>query len=127
MQEILIKVEWFTAELILTVQESVKIKSLEAPPLEGRPYGAAIAEALKHALEIAHRLGFKTVNLDGHIGYAENMVKVRNTLLYLGILMLFRKAMAGSILRLAEKYMTVKFSGVAQLMIEVLFLRLYLS
>ena len=44
---------------------------MEAPPLEGRPYGAEVAEALKHALETAQKLGFKTVNLDGYIGYAE--------------------------------------------------------
>lgn len=71
MQEILTKVEGFTDELILAVQESVKIRSLEAPPLESMPYGAEVAEDLKHALETTHQLGFKTVNLDGHIGYAE--------------------------------------------------------
>lgn len=58
-------------ELISSTQELVRIKSVEGEAREGMPFGEGVAEALDKALEIAERLGFDTVNLDGYIGYAE--------------------------------------------------------
>ncbi|EJO5348087.1 dipeptidase PepV [Clostridium botulinum] len=58
-------------DLINSTAELVKIKSLEGEPKEGKPYGEAVASALEKALEISEKLGFKTVNVDGYVGYAE--------------------------------------------------------
>lgn len=58
-------------EIIKSVQELVRIKSVQDEPKPGMPYGEGVARALEKALEIAERLGFKTKNLDGYIGYAE--------------------------------------------------------
>ncbi|MGG5461797.1 dipeptidase PepV [Clostridium sp. B9] len=58
-------------ELIQSVQEIIRIKSVESEAKEGMPFGEGVSKSLACALEIADRLGFKTVNLDGHVGYAE--------------------------------------------------------
>jgi succinyl-diaminopimelate desuccinylase len=58
-------------ELITSVQEIIKIRSVEEPALPGMPYGKGVADALAYALNLAEKMGFKTVNLDGYAGYAE--------------------------------------------------------
>lgn len=57
--------------MLQSIQESIRIPSIEAAPLPGKPYGEMVDQALQHALATAAGLGFRTVNLDGHIGYAE--------------------------------------------------------
>jgi succinyl-diaminopimelate desuccinylase len=54
-------------DMIKSIQEVVKIKSVLDEPKPGKPFG----EGVNKALEIAEELGFKTVNLDGYMGYAE--------------------------------------------------------
>lgn len=58
-------------DLIESTREIVRIKSVQEAPKPGMPYGEGIGRALKFALELSEKLGFKTVNLDGHVGYAE--------------------------------------------------------
>ncbi|SHK35781.1 succinyl-diaminopimelate desuccinylase [Hathewaya proteolytica DSM 3090] len=58
-------------DLINDTAELVKIKSVEEAPLPGMPFGEGPAKSLQCALNIAIRLGFKTVNLDNYVGYAE--------------------------------------------------------
>ena len=59
-------------ELVKSVQEMVKIRSIEEKGTEeGKPYGDGVAEALDYALKMSEKLGFKAVNLDGQVGYAE--------------------------------------------------------
>lgn len=58
-------------ELIASVQEIIKIRSVEEESLPGMPYGEGVAKALEYALKLAEKMGFKTVNLDGYAGYAE--------------------------------------------------------
>lgn len=65
------KVEELKESLIKSVQEMIKIKSIEGKPLKGRPYGEGPGKALEKALEISKSLGFKTVNVDGYVGFAE--------------------------------------------------------
>lgn len=65
------KIDELKEELISSTQEVLKIKSIEEPALPGKPFGAGVDKALNKALEISRRLGFKTENLDGYIGYAE--------------------------------------------------------
>jgi succinyl-diaminopimelate desuccinylase len=58
-------------EIIKSTQEIVRIKSVEGEPKEGMPFGEGCAKSLDYALKIADKLGFRTVNLDGYVGYAE--------------------------------------------------------
>ncbi|MBZ4656237.1 MAG: succinyl-diaminopimelate desuccinylase [Thermoanaerobacter sp.] len=58
-------------DIIKSVQEVVRIKSVQDNPKPGMPYGEGIAKALEKALEIAKNLGFRTKNVDGYVGYAE--------------------------------------------------------
>ena len=65
------KIDSLRDEIINKVVEIVRIKSLEGKALPGKPYGEDVAKVLETTLNIAKELGFKTVNLDGFIGYAE--------------------------------------------------------
>jgi succinyl-diaminopimelate desuccinylase len=65
------KLESISNDLICAVQDAVKIRSLLTEPAEGMPFGPDVAKALEYALALASNMGFKTVNLDGYIGYAE--------------------------------------------------------
>ncbi|MGI1690988.1 dipeptidase PepV [Thermoanaerobacter uzonensis] len=58
-------------DIIKSVQELVRIKSVQDEPKPGMPYGEGVAKALDKALEIAQSLGFRTKNVDGYVGYAE--------------------------------------------------------
>lgn len=58
-------------EIIKSVQEIVKIKSVEEEAKQGMPFGEGVHNALLHCLELSKSLGFKTVNVDNMIGYAE--------------------------------------------------------
>ena len=71
MKEIDEKVELLQEELIESTQRLLRIRSLEDRAVPGMPFGEKVNEALEEALHIAERLGFKTVNLDGYLGYAE--------------------------------------------------------
>ncbi|AJD26050.1 dipeptidase PepV [Clostridium botulinum] len=64
-------IEELKDDLIDSTAELVKIKSIEGEAKEGKPYGEGVASALEKALEISEKLGFKTVNVDGYVGYAE--------------------------------------------------------
>ena len=58
-------------DMIKTTQELVKIKSLEAKPEPGAPFGREVRECLDRTLEICEKLGMKTENFDGFAGHAE--------------------------------------------------------
>jgi succinyl-diaminopimelate desuccinylase len=58
-------------EIIKSVQEVVRIKSVEEEAKQGMPFGEGVHNALLYCLESSKRLGFKTVNVDNMIGYAE--------------------------------------------------------
>lgn len=58
-------------DIINTTKELIKFKSVEGKAEIGAPYGKEVAGCLDRALEISKGLGFKTVNLDGYVGYAE--------------------------------------------------------
>lgn len=65
------KIESYRNDLVRSVQEVVRIKSVGGEPEPGKPFGEGPDKALKKALEIASGMGFKTVDMDGYIGYAE--------------------------------------------------------
>jgi len=58
-------------DMIKSVQELVKIKSVKDKPQLGAPFGEGPAMALAKALKIAETLGFRTANIDNYVGYAE--------------------------------------------------------
>ena len=55
-------------ELIRDIQAWVAIPSLQAAPVEGKPFGENVAKALDLALETARRYGFETRNIDYYAG-----------------------------------------------------------
>lgn len=65
------RIDQMKDELIESTQELLKIKSVEGEAKEGMPFGEGPAKALECALKISEKLGFKTVNLDNYVGYAE--------------------------------------------------------
>ncbi len=58
-------------EIIKSVQDCVKIKSIEEEPKENMPFGEGVHKALEYCLQLSENLGFRTVNVDNMIGYAE--------------------------------------------------------
>lgn len=58
-------------DLLSCLQENLRIPSVEGEPEEGAPYGAACRDSLNHVLKTAEALGFRTENVDGHLGWCE--------------------------------------------------------
>lgn len=58
-------------ELLACLQENLRIPSVEGQSAEGAPYGIACRESLDHVLKAASDLGFRTENVDGHMGWCE--------------------------------------------------------
>lgn len=58
-------------EIIKGVQECVKIKSVEEPEKNNMPFGEGVSKALEYCLNLSASMGFKTVNVDNMLGYAE--------------------------------------------------------
>jgi len=65
------KVLQFKDEIVEKVRECVRIRSVLDAPQENMPFGRGVHSALQYTLDLAHDLGFETVNLDNMIGYAE--------------------------------------------------------
>ncbi len=61
----------YRPHIISNLQEMIRIRSVEMPSLEGKPFGEGVHQALALALETASGLGFRAVNRDGMIGWAE--------------------------------------------------------
>ncbi|MGL6167709.1 MAG: Sapep family Mn(2+)-dependent dipeptidase [Fusobacteriaceae bacterium] len=53
------------------IQKIVKIKTIKEESIVGAPFGLGLKKGLEETLKIAEVLGFKTVNLDNYIGFAE--------------------------------------------------------
>ena len=53
------------------ILEMVRIDSVESEAELDAPFGPGVKRALLKALELGERLGFRCVNLDNYIGYAE--------------------------------------------------------
>ena len=58
-------------DLLASLQENLKIPSVQGEPEPGAPYGAHVRESLDHVLATAEKLGFATVNMDGQLGWCE--------------------------------------------------------
>lgn len=58
-------------EIIKSVQSCIQIKSVEEEPVGDMPFGEGVHKSLEYCLQLSENLGFKTVNVDNMIGYAE--------------------------------------------------------
>lgn len=58
-------------DIVQGVQNLIRIPSVQQPPLEDKPFGESMSQALCYVLSLAEELGFKVSNLDGYCGYAE--------------------------------------------------------
>lgn len=61
----------YRPQIISNLQDMIRIRSVEGPPEKGKPFGEGVDQALTLALETASDMGFRTVNHEGMIGYAE--------------------------------------------------------
>ena len=66
-----IRLDEMKEDMIKATQELVRIKSVAGEAKEGMPFGEGPSNALSYCLELCQQLGFKTVNMDNYIGYAE--------------------------------------------------------
>jgi succinyl-diaminopimelate desuccinylase len=64
-------VDGFKDELVKSVQEIIRIKSVEDEERPGMPFGEGVNEALEYALNLSRKLGFSTKNFNGYAGHAE--------------------------------------------------------
>lgn len=58
-------------QLIDAIRRMVAIESVESEALENAPFGIGPKQALDEVLKISDELGFKTVNIDNKVGYAQ--------------------------------------------------------
>ncbi len=59
-------------EIVRSLQESVRIPSVEGPAEAGAPFGADVKRALEHALKLGRDFGFETRDMDGYIGLIDH-------------------------------------------------------
>ncbi|HPO12028.1 MAG TPA: dipeptidase PepV [Candidatus Hydrogenedentes bacterium] len=59
------------AALVAATQDLVRVPSVQGEAADGAPAGDEVAQALDAALALCEGMGFKTINLDGYIGYTE--------------------------------------------------------
>lgn len=58
-------------EMMDSIRRAMQIPSVVGAPIADKPFGEACAQALKFVLDLAESMGFRTVNLDNRVGYAE--------------------------------------------------------
>lgn len=58
-------------QMIHSLQENLRIPSVQGEAAPGAPYGVDVLRSLEHALATAEALGFETCNVDGHMGWCE--------------------------------------------------------
>lgn len=59
------------SQLLTCLQENLRIPSVQAEAAEGAPYGLDVRRSLDHVLATAEALGFRTCNVDNHLGWCE--------------------------------------------------------
>lgn len=58
-------------EIIKSIQDAIRIKSVEEEPLQGMPFGSGPYQALDFMLKLGESMGFETKNLDGYAGHID--------------------------------------------------------
>ena len=57
--------------LISCLRENLRIPSVEGTPAPDAPYGTEVKKSLAHILKTAQEFGFRTENVDNHLGWCE--------------------------------------------------------
>ncbi|MGM9549461.1 MAG: dipeptidase PepV [Faecousia sp.] len=57
--------------MISSLRQNLRIPSVQGEAEDGAPYGIFVRKSLDHVLETARELGFRTENMDGHLGFCE--------------------------------------------------------
>ena len=57
--------------LLACLQENLRIPSVQGESAADAPYGTAVRDSLHHMLKTAEALGFRTENVDNHLGWCE--------------------------------------------------------
>ncbi len=65
------KAENLREDIITTIQEWIKIPSVEGDPADDMPFGEEVHRALTTALKKGENLGFKVKNIDNYAGHIE--------------------------------------------------------
>ncbi len=65
------KLQELFPEILSSLQASIRIPSVRSAAEEGAPFGREVGRALDHALCEARRLGLRTGECDGYVGWAE--------------------------------------------------------
>ena len=65
------RAECLRDNMILSIQELVRIPSVETESVGDYPYGKEVYKALKKAIEISREMGFKTKNIDNQAAHVE--------------------------------------------------------
>lgn len=65
------KVASYQSDIVSSLQEIIKIKSVESQAKKGMPFGEGIDNCLRKFLEIAEQLDLKTEYVDGYAGHVE--------------------------------------------------------
>ena len=68
--KILQKIDDISEQMIEGIISIAKINSVASEPTENAPFGIGVKSALETTLSLAQSLGFKTTNVDNHMGYA---------------------------------------------------------
>lgn len=58
-------------DLVEAVVESVRIRSVQDPPLDGMPFGEGPRKALDHALALGTKMGFEVKDVDHYAGHIQ--------------------------------------------------------
>lgn len=58
-------------EMIKCLQENLQIPSVQSDACDDAPYGVNVKQCLDHMIRASESLGFKTVNVDNHLGWCE--------------------------------------------------------
>ena len=71
LEEILNKVEENKDEMITTLQELLRIKSVVTPAVADKPFGEGVHEAYTYMMDKCRDAGFITKNVDNYGGHAD--------------------------------------------------------
>lgn len=65
------KVLSYKDDVVKSMQEAIKIKSVEEAPLPGMPFGEGPAKALQYFLDLGREMGFEVENFDNYAGHID--------------------------------------------------------
>lgn len=58
-------------ELVRSISDSIKIKSVQDTPVDGGPFGKGVRDSLDQTIKLAQKLGFEARNADGYVGIVD--------------------------------------------------------